>query len=70
MSPGPIDTDILKKTIGSEDAERSKAQMTENNPMKRFGAPLEVARAVVFLGFEATYTTGAELTVDSGASQL
>jgi len=44
--------------------------MTENNPMKRFGAPLEVARAVVFLGFEATYTTGAELTVDSGASQL
>jgi NAD(P)-dependent dehydrogenase (short-subunit alcohol dehydrogenase family) len=29
-----------------------------------------VAKAIVFLAFEATYTTGAELTVDGGAAQL
>jgi NAD(P)-dependent dehydrogenase (short-subunit alcohol dehydrogenase family) len=34
------------------------------------GEPVEVARAVLFLAFEATHTTGAELTVDGGASQL
>lgn len=70
VSPGPIATNILNKTVGPEAAEKTKAGMTEANPMKRFGEPLEVAKAVVFLAFEATYTTGAELTVDGGASQL
>jgi NAD(P)-dependent dehydrogenase (short-subunit alcohol dehydrogenase family) len=40
------------------------------NPMRRLGEPEEVARAIIFLAFDATYTTGAELTVDGGASQL
>ena len=44
--------------------------MLQRNPMKRFGRPEEVAKAVLFLAFEATYTTGAELAVDGGASQL
>ena len=44
--------------------------MTEGNPMKRFGQAEEVARAVAFLAFDATYTTGAELPVDGGATQL
>jgi NAD(P)-dependent dehydrogenase (short-subunit alcohol dehydrogenase family) len=38
--------------------------------MRRFGRPEEVAAAVAFLGFDATFTTGAELAVDGGASQL
>lgn len=40
------------------------------NPMHRLGRAEEVAAAVAFLGFEATYTTGAELPVDGGATQL
>ena len=44
--------------------------MREANPMKRFGRPEEVVKAVLFLAFEATFTTGAELAVDGGASQL
>ena len=44
--------------------------MTQENPMLRFGRPEEVARAVVFLAFEATYCTGVELAVDGGGSQL
>jgi len=38
--------------------------------MKRFGLPEEVAKAVAYLAFDATYTTGAELVVDGGGSQL
>ena len=45
-------------------------QMSEANPMKRLGTSEEVAKAVLFLGFDATYTTGAELPVDGGQSQL
>lgn len=70
VSPGPIDTGILAKALPKEAAEQTAAAMTAANPMQRFGRPLEVARAVAFLAFDATYTTGAELAVDGGGSQL
>lgn len=70
VSPGPIDSGILEKAMPREAAEKTKQQMIESNPMKRFGRPEEVAKALVFLAFEATYTTGAELVVDGGGSQL
>ena len=38
--------------------------------MKRIGEAEEVAKAVAFLAFDATYTTGAELPVDGGSTQL
>ncbi len=45
--------------------------MQGQNPMKRFGTADEVAHAVAFLASsEASYTTGAELTVDGGFGQL
>lgn len=70
VSPGPIDTGILDRSMPKEAAEQTKAQMTETNPMLRFGDPREVAEAVLFLAFGATYTTGAEFPVDGGASQI
>ena len=70
VSPGPIDTPIIDKAAPKDVAEEVKRQLREANPMKRFGRPEEVATAVLFLAFEATYTTGAELAVDGGASQL
>ncbi|MFJ4624554.1 SDR family oxidoreductase [Streptomyces sp. NPDC088812] len=70
VSPGPIDSGILEKSMPKEAAEQAKAQMAADNPMLRMGTPTEVARAVVYLAFDATYTTGAELTVDGGGSQL
>jgi NAD(P)-dependent dehydrogenase (short-subunit alcohol dehydrogenase family) len=70
VSPGPIDTPILAKSLGVEAAEKARAQYRDANPMKRFGTGEEIARAVAFLAFEATFTTGAELPVDGGASQL
>jgi NAD(P)-dependent dehydrogenase (short-subunit alcohol dehydrogenase family) len=70
VSPGPIDTGILDRSLPQEAAKQTKAQMTAENPMQRFGDEGEVAKAVVFLAFDATYTTGAELPVDGGGSQL
>ncbi|MBQ0928445.1 SDR family oxidoreductase [Saccharopolyspora endophytica] len=41
-----------------------------DNPMARFGRPEEIARAAAFLAFDATFTTGVELPVDGGLTQL
>ena len=71
VTPGPIDTPILNKAFPEKDAAAEVArQMREANPMKRFGTPEEIAKAALFLAFEATFTTGAELPVDGGWSQL
>ena len=70
VSPGPIDSGVLYKTLSKEDADKTIKQMTEQNPMKRFGRPEEVGKAMIFLAFEATFTTGAELVVDGGGSQF
>ncbi len=70
VSPGPVDTGILETTMTKEAADRFKAERVAENPMRRFGTPEEVARAVAFLAFDATYTTGAELVVDGGITQL
>ncbi|MCP9990269.1 SDR family oxidoreductase [Streptomyces albogriseolus] len=70
VSPGPVDTGILETTMTKEAADQFKAERVAENPMHRFGTPEEVARAVAFLAFDATYTTGAELVVDGGATQL
>lgn len=70
VSPGPIDTGTLDRSLPKEAAEQAKAQMTADNPMLRFGEPREIALAAAFLAFDATYTTGAELVVDGGGSQL
>jgi NAD(P)-dependent dehydrogenase (short-subunit alcohol dehydrogenase family) len=48
VSPGPIDTGILERALPRAAAAATREQMTANNPMQRFGDPLEVARAVCF----------------------
>ncbi len=70
ISPGPIDTGILDSIMTGEEVERFKAERVAENPMQRFGTPEEVAKAVAFLAFDATYTTGAEFVVDGGVTQL
>jgi len=71
ISPGPIDTPILDKVFPDKNV---VAQVREKTigiiPMKRFGTSEEIAKAVLFLAFDATFTTGAELAVDGGWSQL
>lgn len=70
ISPGPVDTGILEKGMRQEEADRIKAQVIADNPMGRFGNPDEIATAAAFLAFGATFTTGVELPVDGGLTQL
>jgi NAD(P)-dependent dehydrogenase (short-subunit alcohol dehydrogenase family) len=70
VSPGPIDTGILQKSFPKAVAEEMLAGFAAQIPMRRIGKPDEVARAALFLAFDATYTTGAELVVDGGGTQL
>ncbi|MTD55510.1 glucose 1-dehydrogenase [Amycolatopsis pithecellobii] len=70
ISPGVIDSGILEKSMPKEAAEQMKAQFATDVPMLRVGTTSEIAKAVAFLAFDATYTTGAELVLDGGGSQL
>ena len=71
VTPGPIDTPILGKVFPTKDAvAQIREKMAGIIPMKRFGTSEEIAKAVLFLAFEATFTTGAEIPVDGGWSQL
>jgi NAD(P)-dependent dehydrogenase (short-subunit alcohol dehydrogenase family) len=72
VTPGPIgSTDILQKVgMPKEAKDQVYLQMAESTPMKRLGQPEEIAKAVAFLAFDATFTTGAEFPVDGGWSQL
>ena len=70
VSPGPVDTGILERTMSAEAAREFLDQIKAANPMQRFGEPEEVAKAIIYLGFDATYSTGTELLVDGGASDL
>jgi NAD(P)-dependent dehydrogenase (short-subunit alcohol dehydrogenase family) len=71
VTPGPIDTPILGKMFPDKDAAAQlREKMTGMVPMKRWGTSEEVAKAVLFLAFDATFTTGTELPVDGGWSQL
>ena len=71
VTPGPIDTPLIGKVFaGKDQAAQIREKMIGMTPMKRWGTSEEIAKAVLFLAFDATYTTGAELPVDGGWSQL
>lgn len=71
VAPGFIKTPTLG-VAGMSDEERAAFEETGDQitPMGRHGSAQEVARAVLFLAFDATFTTGAELPVDGGISQV
>ncbi|SEE06498.1 SDR family oxidoreductase [Streptomyces sp. Ag109_O5-10] len=70
VSPGPIDTGILDRSVPADVAEAMKDTYRSTIPMQRLGMSGEVAAAVAYLAFGATFSTGTEFPVDGGASQL
>ncbi len=72
VSPGPTATSIINRNVADEKAfEPILEFMKAMVPMKRMGEPLEVAKAVLFMASEdSSFTTGAELMVDGGMTQV
>lgn len=72
VSPGPIETESWNRCgVPKAQVPLVKEDLTQSNPMSRFGTADEVASAVAFLmSSDASYTTGAELVVDGGVTQL
>ena len=72
VSPGPIDTPIHEKFDLSVKEQQNRSQMMANrSPIKRFGAPMEIANVIYFLSSQdASYIVGEEMVVDAGMSLL
>jgi NAD(P)-dependent dehydrogenase (short-subunit alcohol dehydrogenase family) len=67
VAPGFVDTPSMGVTGLTEEARAAFMKAgDEATPMGRHGTVAEVARAVLFLGFGATFTSGAEIPVDGG----
>lgn len=65
VSPGPITTPMTDSIYNTEKLKKGRARAI---PLNRFGAPEEVAQAVVFLASdEASYITGHALAIDGGS---
>lgn len=63
--PGVIDTESMRGSFGNDPNIAAAAAQTI--PMRRFGAPEELAAAVLFLASDdASYVTGHSLLVDGG----
>ena len=71
VAPGFVDTPTLG-LAGLTPAQRAEISALGDamTPMHRHGTMDEVARAALYLGFDATFTTGAELAVDGGLSTV
>jgi NAD(P)-dependent dehydrogenase (short-subunit alcohol dehydrogenase family) len=69
VAPGTIATELAKNAVlGSEEARR---KIMSRTPMKRLGAPSEIADVVAFLASDAaSYMTGEIVVVDGGRMPL
>jgi NAD(P)-dependent dehydrogenase (short-subunit alcohol dehydrogenase family) len=64
LCPGPVMTPLLEAFL-SDDAKRSRR--LAHIPMGRFGEPIEIARAALFLASDdSSWMTGQSLIVDGG----
>ena len=71
VSPGFVKTPTMGVVgVSAEEVVAFEKLGIDSTPMGRIAQPEEVAKAVVFMGFEATFTTGSELLVDGGLSRL
>ena len=72
VSPGPIATPLYGKLGLPPEKLKAVAESIQGQvPAGRFGSPLEIAQAVVFLSSdEAAFTVGSELLIEGGMSNL
>ena len=72
VSPGAIGTPLWGKIGLPEEVLKSAGEAITNQiPIKRWGQPEEIAKAVLFLAsVDSSYIVGNELTVDGGLRQI
>jgi NAD(P)-dependent dehydrogenase (short-subunit alcohol dehydrogenase family) len=71
VSPGFVKTPTMGVSgVSKDELVAFEKSGIDETPLKRIGLPEEIAKAVVFMGFEATFTTGTELLADGGLTQL
>ena len=74
LTPGPIATpggDEVRAVLTQGDQAAATSESAAPTPLGRIGHPDEVAATALYLaGNQSSFTTGAELIVDGGATQL
>ncbi|MEU6986589.1 SDR family oxidoreductase [Streptomyces sp. NPDC046324] len=70
VGPGFIKTPSMGVEASAEERAVFEKIGDEITPMKRHGSVEEISRAVLFLAFDATFTTGTEITVDGGLTEV
>ncbi|HWO29928.1 MAG TPA: SDR family oxidoreductase, partial [Candidatus Acidoferrum sp.] len=71
VSPGPIATPILGRSMDAQTLEGTKNYLNSVIPMKRMGEPIELAKAVLFLASDdSSFITGTEIVVDGGMVEI
>lgn len=69
INPGAIDTDLTVTPAASPVAAQTRKWTGQMISLRRWGAPAEIARAIVMLaGDDASYITGASIVIDGGWS--
>jgi NAD(P)-dependent dehydrogenase (short-subunit alcohol dehydrogenase family) len=69
ICPGLIETGMTEFIFDRARAKGQEDQIGHLNPMKRGGAPIEIANAALFLASdESSYVNGQAITVDGGLS--
>lgn len=63
VHPGPIDTPM---TVNADTPRRADGDIGTNIAIPRFGRADEVARMMLFIAADATYSTGSEFVIDGG----
>jgi NAD(P)-dependent dehydrogenase (short-subunit alcohol dehydrogenase family) len=68
ISPGPVESALLRRTGMSEEQLRQTRDWIRNQvPLRRFAGPEEIAEAVLFLCSSASsYIIGTEIVIDGG----